>query len=411
MNIKVNSKITMKEILIILLPFAIFVGPFIHISILNASNLFVGILFIYVFFATLEKRFQYNVGYIVFFLIVSIYATMSIIWSVNQVLGLQILFALITGFCTMFFIASFNEKELSLLIGSIRIFTVAVILLAVYEILTGKYLFFNNIEFIYQKTSYSFHFPGVVFINPNDLGYYLSIALPLIMILHTYNLRKKIVELVLIILSTFTLFNTESRLSMIGIVLILFVYGCLMVITNKKKAIKLVLSICTILIIATMTQGIEILEILNFDYLFKIDMNASYYTIRSSMYEEAFNIGLNYFPFGAGIGGSYSLLGIPPHNMFLFIWSDLGALICIGFVLACIFALWALWRMKAIKICSIELNKLLFSILLIFPILSMISSGTEQRKITWIFFGIVFASINISRRKMLSEYKNKMVKK
>ncbi len=406
MNIKMNSKITMKEAVIILLPFAIFIGPYIKISALNVSNLFVGLLFIFVLGDALNKRFHYNIRYIMFFLMLSIYATMSVIWSVNQVLGLQILFALITGFGTMVFIAAFSEKELSLLIKSIRVFTIFVILLAVYEIFTGKYFFFNNIEFIYQRTSYAFHFPGVVFINPNDLGYYLSISLPLILLLNTYSLRKKIIEWVLIILSIFTLFNTESRLSMMGVVLILFVYCCLTVITNNKRAIKLVFSICillVILILVTMIQGINILEILNFDYLFKIDMNASYYTIRSSMYEEAFNIGLNYFPFGAGIGSSYSLLGIPPHNMFLFIWSDLGALICIGFVLVCIFALLTLWRMRVVKICNLELNNLLFSILIIFPILSMISSGTEQRKITWIFFGIIFASMNISRRKMLSD--------
>lgn len=127
---------------------------------------------------------------------------------------------------------------------------------------------------------------------------------------------------------------------------------------------------------------------------------------RNELYFSVFNLGLDNFIFGSGLGGSYSVAQIPPHNFFLFIFADFGILFTVGLICLLVRSFIKLYRFKYILICGCRLNTILLSMLISFPIFSSMSSGNEQRKAVWVLLGLVFVTIKLSRIKILESKKN-----
>lgn len=399
-------------------------GPFIGYLGIRGSNVFSLLLALYFVHNVFQKRYRNIFIYIGFFLLMVVYSFISLIWSDYVQIGFTITFPLLTCFMAMAVIASFNESELQLFLKSLSIFTIFVLLLAVFEILTGMYIFFDNVDFIHVTNNYTLHYPGVVFVNPNDLTQYLLVGVPLIVYKQLKGKKQIILSIALFVVTIFVLINTASRLSHFSIVLLTAAYTIGALLTKRKKLwIYILFFVIAFLGLMETQYGVQnLIESLKLpddrvladeqlagtddraaatvveERFVIIDTTEGYYSIRSVIYKKLFDLGIKNTPFGTGLGGSYTISVIGPHNMFLFIFTDLGIIFAIGFAFILLKALFLLFKSRKIVTYSCHLSLIALSILVIFPIFSSISSGNEQRKIIWIFLGIVFAIINNNGR-------------
>lgn len=402
-NSKLNHKITkFNRLIIVIFPFATFIGQFINIFGVNISNIYSLILGICVFNNFLKVKYKNIVGYIVFFLLMLLYAFTSLIWGDYSNVGLTLVFPLITCFVAMAYISGFNEKELSLFLKTFSIFTIVVLIMSLMEILTGKYIFFNNLDFIYSINLYNLHYPGVAFPNPNDLGQYLLVGFPLVALMLFEKKEQIILPMLLFFITIFVLINTASRLSLMSMVIIVAFYFVVSKFNKGKKFFKIFLALALVVAL------IGILPYFGFDFskynivdnFLKVDASQDYFTGRETIYSTVFQLGINNMVFGSGLGGSYTISAVGTHNMFLFIFADLGFIFTFGFIAVLFSAFVFLYKYKNIEICGCHLNLIILSIIVIFPMFSCISSGNEQRKIVWILFGLVLTLIKNSKIKI-----------
>lgn len=107
-----------------------------------------------------------------------------------------------------------------------------------------------------------------------------------------------------------------------------------------------------------------------------------HYTIRADIYSQIIDMSIQH-PFG-GFGNAYSVFD--PHNLILYIFCDYGLLIGILFVFVIVdfIIVFFDYFLKS----GSEEYLMLTSILMVFPLLSSISSGNEQRKAIYFFIGI-----------------------
>jgi O-antigen ligase len=394
-----NSYISFAKItrlLITIFPFATFMGPYINFFGINFSNIFSLILCIFTLKSILKMKFKNILVYISFFFFMILYALGSLIWGKYNIVGLSIILPLIAGFVAMTFIALLNKDELQLFIKSISFFTITVFIIALLEIFTGKYLFFNNIDFINRANRFNLHYPGVTFTNPNDLAQFLLVGFPILVFKYIEVKKQLIKAIVLLFISIFIMINADSRLALISSVLIIAFFINLFMSNSLKKIREVMLIIIISLIFIGILSFIGV-NISNFNILnnfLKIDITQGYFSARATIYIEVIKLALDNFIFGTGLGGSYSVNLMPPHNMFLFIFADFGVLFATGFIIVLISAFLRLYKLRNNIIFGCHFNMIICSIFIIFPIFSSISSGNEQRKIIWVFMGLVFALIN-----------------
>ncbi|MFL2143629.1 O-antigen ligase family protein [Ruoffia sp. FAM 20857] len=398
---KLDSRIPFyMKVIIFLFPFATFIGSYLNVSVISLSNIYSLLLMFLVFRQLLKGRLNYIKGYILFFSVMIMYSLFTIIWSRYSPIGMTIFLPLVTGFVCMAFVASLDYRNLNLFLRSMSIFTYIVLLIALYETLFGSYILFDNNDFIYVLNKYGFHYPGVAFANPNDLAQYLVCIVPIILA-KQFDEKKVFLPTIIFLVTLFILFNTNSRLSIISIFIIVF--GYFIVFLSKNKLIfKRGLFTGVLLYVLINLVSVIGIDLKTFDLLdnfLLINSSMDYFTGRSVLYTEAFALGVENLILGAGLGGSYAVTTIGTHNMFLFIFSDLGILFAVGFILFLFFLFIKLYRYRKMKLINFHFASLMLSILVAFPIVSSMSSANEQRKIIWLILGLMLS--------VLSNYKEK----
>ena len=386
--------------IIVLFPFATFIGRYLSVSIINLSNLFSLLLMFFVFRQFLKGRFNNIKGYIVFFIFMIMYSLFTIIWSKYSAIGMTIFLPLVTGFTCMAFVASLDYKSLSLFLRSMSIFTYIILVIALYEIFFGSYILFDNSNFIYVLNKYGFHYPGVAFANPNDLAQYLVCVVPIILA-KQFDEKKVFSYIIIFLVTLFILFNTNSRFSIISAFVIMF--GYFIVFLSKNKLILkrgLFTGVLLYVLINLLSViGIDLKTFGILDNFLLIDTSMDYFTGRSVLYAKAFDLGVENLLLGSGLGGSYAVTTIGTHNMFLFIFSDLGITFALGFVLFLFSLFIQLYNYRKLKLFNFHLASIMLSFLVAFPIISSMSSANEQRKIIWLMLGLMLS--------VLSNYKEK----
>ena len=248
---------------------------------------------------------------------------------------------------------------------------------------------------------YNRYYPTVFFSNPNDVAYYLLIATP-ISISYLIKNNKKILPLIVSIFSLIIILNTESKLTLLSMIFVLFTVICLIYKSNTTVRRYLLFTIFMILlftIILFILDNPNVGNIFMSNQLLKVDKSQSYFTIRQNLLQQAFELGIEYFPFGAGLGSITSLLNIPPHNLFALFWADLGIFIFILFISFYLYGIYKLYKVYSFNSRNLKKYTMISSIVLalwtIMPIITSISSVAEQRKITWILIGLSISQIKI----------------
>lgn len=386
---KINKYI---KLLIFLFPVMVFIGPYLKLNKINLSNIYSLVLAFVVIYFFAKNRYKFINLQMLFFVMLIIYAVSSLIWSEFASIGYSIILPLTTGVFTMIFISGLNEIELKYFIKVINIFTITVLILSLYEIFEGYYLFFDNLMFNY-KNQYGFNYPGVCFTNPNDLGQYLILGSSLLLFT-LWEKNNNLAFSLVIICSIFITLQTGSRLTLMSLIIVLIMYLLNTIKINKRTIFNIfIIGFTMVLIYLLLQQEIDLSSYNIIDDFLLVDNSQGYYMARSYIYRSIFNLALDNILLGSGIGGSYYVSVLGPHNFFLFILSDFGIIFALSFIFLLIGSFIKLFRYRAIELSNLYLSRIMISILIVFPLFSSISSGNEQRKVVWILLGLIFTTI------------------
>ena len=116
-----------------------------------------------------------------------------------------------------------------------------------------------------------------------------------------------------------------------------------------------------------------------------VNTGADYYSEREEIYADVLAVAAK-LPLG-GFGSAYTANDFPPHNLLLFVLCDYGWFAAIFLIVVLMKFGYRYFRAASLKRDDL-FNILLLSTLIVFPILSRVSSTNEQRKIIWIVLGI-----------------------
>lgn len=280
----------------------------------------------------------------------------------------------------MIYIGFYASKriDIEIFIKNMHYLNLIVMIFSLYEIFFKNGIIMNNMEFIDRKNEFGFNYPLVFFTNPNDLAYYLSIS---IFITFQYFMNKSNCLLkccIVFLVTIFIILNTNSRLSLIYLI---FIFLGTLIILNKNRDFRVFLSIILFMIC------------LLFSYFYIIDIKEyDFFTGRFQLLKGAVE-GFYISPIvGLGLGNISNILGNSPHSTIFTFLADMGI---IGLS---IFLLFYLSLLKKLFNCidfyknKADYLKVLYSsnliTLLIFPLLTIVTSSAEQEKITWVILGI-----------------------
>lgn len=254
-----------------------------------------------------------------------------------------------------------------------------------YEIFTGEYILSNHDIFTQRPTWNGMHYPIVAFSNTNDIAQYLALLFPI----SSYFLlrRHKFAWGVSSVLVFFVIYASGSRLCMICFVGVwgLSLFWKLMSDKRPKTIVTIMMIMLLIVIVLLVVEAKTGIISTLLDQFLVVDTSENYYSGREEIYTDILAVSAR-LPLG-GFGSAYCANDFPPHNFLLFILCDFGWFAAIIFVVVLIKFGFKYYHVASLKRDDLFLV-LLLSTLVLFPILSIVSSANEQRKIVWLMLGI-----------------------
>ncbi len=379
MKIHINT----KNIFNFILPVLVFLTQWFSFAGINLSWV-LSILLLLLVVKKLPQLTRNN--YILLFaVIVLVCPIANLIFSKSETLMYSLYISIVTGLVFMLYILSLNHDTYEAFVRGVVFSCILFALWGLFEIHTGNYLVYQHEYFTVRLNAYGKHYPGVLFTNTNDLAQYLVLIFSLVF---GYLWKKnKVVSVITSVAILLCAYHAGSRLSMICLVLFfaLSLLFKMLFVRNTKGVIGLisaVLAISVVLIIVESRTGMVSFIIDNY---LVVDSTADYTTGRSAIYAKLIDAAKT-LPLG-GFGTSYSVNTMPPHNLFLFILCDYGWIPAILFVVLLIKMFATFWRSS--KHNTNDMIVFTLASLCIFPIMSCISSTNEQRKVIWLFLGMI----------------------
>ncbi len=302
--------------------------------------------------------------------------------------------SLLTGLVLLLFIVGLRTDRYEAFMNGLIFSCLLFAVWGVYEVYSGNYLVYEHEVFSTKLNQYDLHYPVVAFPNTNDLAQYLVLTFALT----AGRLWKKSKVLFGMLLAVVSLcvYHAGSRLSMIclvgffGFAILLKMYYSRSV-TGILGILLAVFGLAAAAIFLEARSGLisRLLE----NYLV-VDTEADYTSGRSSLYINLLKAAA-WLPLGK-FGTAYAVNDMPPHNMYLFILTDYGWIPAVLFVVLLIVMFLQMW--KACKARGSFSAIFAMASLAIFPIMSCVSSTNEQRKVIWVFLGVVIKAYMIEKR-------------
>lgn len=186
-----------------------------------------------------------------------LHGALSILWSADRMTTLKAVMNLgyILLFLLVFFrIAAKNRSVLHNTLLALSANMAAILLFALFECLSGKYLFSAIDAAAYGQVTnpFGFHCPAVCFQNTNNLAFNIVMTTPIMLfaadeLLKIGVWKKLLIKTAVILLSAFVILNTDSRLAYFGYPLVLLVYFFLRL---RVKAVKIVIACVALVAVA-----------------------------------------------------------------------------------------------------------------------------------------------------------------
>lgn len=334
---------------------------------------------------------QFEIITIMFWYLFFLRGFISLYWIENQYLGMVKLSHYFFGILLLLgFIIVIKDKEI--LSKSINVFFynyLLIIILAIYEMVTGYHFRATHPIQTVHKSSYGYHYPLVQFNNTNDLAVFLYMFYPLIAYkLNKINKYGRLLNVTFYILVYSIILNTGSRM----VSLLMLVYPIIRItrflynLEYGKRAFNI------LLLILLPVLGLY-LAINNYEPLYNI-LYPVFTDARIGIYKNTIEELLNNNLIGVGIGGLpeiiFGNIGAV-HNYLLEVLTEFGVYI---------FVLLLLWYSKMVinlykaSILASFTEKNLFNdfVMQVFTLFLWggVSSIMTRIPHMWIFYGFLF---------------------
>lgn len=331
---------------------------------------------------------QISYGIIVF------YGIITLFWAMNKVAavkGIESYFiAALAMIVLSVYIIDFEDVLFSCKVCLINVVITSA--LAIYEIITGQYIFgLTSATSVLQWIYANMHSPIVQYNHPNNLATALLMSLPFCEVALMRGKRKhRGLFLGLVATMTVIFVATNSRFAL----LILCLFFLLKIMHSKKYGWV------TLTILFAVLGFLFLFTIVKTSDVGNVQIDAVTQEARPLIWENAFNNFLNSNGLGVGIGNAYYVnsitarvqyIGRPCHNYVLEVLEELGI---IGFVT------WMIWFLNLMRNAIIArknddnlLSVVCVDFLIIFIPMTIQQSSLLGSNSIWMLFGIVIGII------------------
>lgn len=342
-------------------------------------------------------------GILLFLLLWMAYGCISLLWAKSVIDGFKYMTLLGMGILFVF-LAVFTFTT----IRSLYLFLMIWMSMTVFLMVLGFINHFAHIQLptstLYGGPSYKLSYPTSVFFNQNDFATFLSISFffYLSMAGNSKSSFIKVTTLFLAVLSVYTIYVTESRASLLGVMLGLIAYGWILFPPFIKKL--------TMVIMAPML-------VLSSVFFFEKWLGSSHdplssNVVRTNLLKNTFHYFVETFGFGVGAGNLPFYLKNEPiyetnqvvevHNWLAEIMGNFGIIIFLGYLIMYAYLFYCL--VKIYQVFQEKHHRLLVEACMLAMIGFLVSSSSPSTVSNlyfhWVFLGLVIATVSVFRGKM-----------
>lgn len=200
-----------------------------------------------------------NYQYFLFLFFWVIYSIFSIIWIENFLSWGKMFSFLFTGFITTWFMGWHltRKEDIIKAIRIVEVFSIIIGVLAIYELITGDYMFISGENLIFYGEQSLLHsaigirIPVTIFDNPNNYSLFLLFSIFFALALSKIKKTKtgRFLSLLIAVFLIFLLFTTQSRSGVVGLIIGFSSYFLL---KAKVSGFKIIWKILLIIILVFM---------------------------------------------------------------------------------------------------------------------------------------------------------------
>jgi teichuronic acid biosynthesis protein TuaE len=351
-----------------------------------------------------------NVKGVLFFLLFWMaYGAVSLLWAKSVIEGIKSLILLGMGI-SFVFLAVFTFRKMTNLFLFYGIWMVMTVIL----LMIGLVNHFAHIQLptstLYGAAEYKLSYPTSVFFNQNDFATFLTISFFFYLSLtkNSNSVFLKTTSLLLAILSVSMIYLTESRASLLGIVIGFSVYMFILLPTFFKRMAVMVGS-AIILLSAIVFYG-KIVHLVE-----RLFSGSSYYSssellpsnmARLNLLRNTLHYTLDTFGFGVGAGNIpfylenesiYPTNVVEVHNWLAEIMGNFGVFVLLGYITMYAFLFFRLYQIYKRR--SSRYQKGLLEACMMgligFLVSSISPSSVSNLYFHWVFLGLVVSTVSV----------------
>jgi teichuronic acid biosynthesis protein TuaE len=369
--------------------------------------------------ALFVKRVINKNEYLMFFLFWIIYSLFTILWSIDYSAWFQSMFFLISGFVSTLLIFSYLDTS-EKIVQAIKLVvwqSMAIGVLAFYEMITGNYFFLNevNVEF-YQKNStlvglIGFYTPVTLFGNPNNYALFVYVSLIFSFLLMRLSISRinSFLYFILTLMFLLILLAANSRAAILGLI-IFFVSQLLhnFSVVKLRSKFKIIILLFIIVLLSNIIFSDLLTNLINSNLIDFNDSDQESDFIRKNLILNGLHFLYNSYFIGIGAGqvekhmelnAVYSVLGITNmHNWWLEILTITGLIPFLLYIIVYLRAIIKSFKnsINLIKNKSKIINSVVFCFLISFAVASVGPSSLLQTEWIWLIIALMLKASRTS---------------
>ena len=345
--------------------------------------------------------------YCLFFIVMLIYACISLLWVRNLGQSFVSLYLQAIGVASALLIAASIKERPSLyrLLDVLTVCYAAILILGIYEIYTGHFIFSPLNPELRLKNDHHLFFPYTVFGNTNDFATYVTLFMPFAaydIIIRFKGWAGKLAGAALCAFAFFTIDNADARACEFAVVLTIAAFLFFIVLKRNMRRF-----------VVPMLAGAAALLLAVIAYLVK--SGAAARLLRSLMptddsvhkrlelIKAAFRMLADYHFMGVGVGNSVTLVPfycslttqLNLHNFILQILTEYGIVIFVLFAAVLVAIAVKFFRYSTDARRDVVLCGLCFATVCSFPLVGIASSDMTHLTPVWLLWGLWFACLRI----------------
>ncbi|MBD8070885.1 teichuronic acid biosynthesis protein TuaE [Bacillus sp. PS06] len=347
-------------------------------------------------------------GVLLFLLGWLVYGAISLLWVKSMIDGIKYLLLLAIGILFVY-LAVFTFTRVSKLLVFYGIWLVMTIFL----LIIGLINHFGQIQLptstLYGGPEYKQAYPTAVFFNQNDFATFLTISFFFYCsaVKNSSNQLLRLSSVVLALLCVYIIYLTESRASLLALIIGLFVYMVILLPRYLKKIVLVVAG-------AAGVGGLAfLLQMVSFEPPLTMTENPSSNHVRLNLLKNTFHYFLNTYGFGVGAGNLPFYLEYKPifntagvlevHNWLAEIAGNFGIVIIVGYIIMYVYLFFSLLLNEEAQRNSHQkmLAEAAMVSLVAFLVSSISPSSVSNLYFHWVFLGFVIAMVSVFKSKAI----------